>query len=230
MIEQNDSLGLKKEVQEKGFCVLKGFFTSKAIERYRSLCEKYFKENKSYKGHGGKIVPGWAGSTPTLEELNHLHENKEIVDVSRKILGNNSIFIEHSDLHQNKSSGWHTDTKDYERGGGSLPNWNENFFVIKISVLLQDHLDNNLGLWVKPKSHRNIMTQKPIPLNTNKEDLIIFDQKILHKGMDNPEAYRRIYQKNRYLITLGYGLDNSETHIHIRGCKKRQEQQRKKMT
>lgn len=222
-------MNMKNDLSENGFFTVRGFFTEGEIERYRSLCDNYFKNYKFYRGHGGDIVPGWAGVTPELEEMNFLHEDSRILNVVGEVLGENHKFVQHSDLHKNKTSGWHTDTGDYKRGGGKIPNWDEDFLVIKVSVLLQDHEDNDFGLWVKPKSHRNISSEPPIPIKSARTDLIIFDQKILHRGMNDSTTYKNKYGRDRYLITFGYGLDNENSDTHAKGCVMRQNQQREKM-
>ena len=223
-------MSMKVELEEKGFFTVKNFFKNEEIDNFRNLCNQYFQNNKYYRGHGGCIVPGWSGITPELKEMNFLHEDQRILDVVESVMGSDYIFAQHSDLHQNKASAWHTDTKDYERGGGIWPNWDDDYFIIKVSVLLQDHIDNDFGLWVRPKTHKNIMTEFPMPIHSSRNDLIVFDQKIMHRGMKDSVTYKNLYKQDRYLITYGYGLDNEKTHTHMKGCVKRQNQQRDKMT
>ena len=58
-----------------------------------------------------------------FEELNLFHHNKRLLRILGSVIftSSNFIFAELSDLHQNSSTGWHRDTKDYlfkERGNG----------------------------------------------------------------------------------------------------------------
>jgi hypothetical protein len=218
---------LKKKIRKDGFIVIKDFFSEEEASRYRALCDNYFNNHSSFQCDGGKVVPGWAGNTPEMEELNLLYENSKMTDIVSEILGDAYLFAEHSDLHQDKITGWHRDTYDYQRGGGVWPQWTEDFFVIKVAFLLQDHSSNDHGLWMDIYSHRSEGSHNPIYIPSGPMDLIIFDQKINHRGQSS--QYLDKYGEHRYLITYGYGLDNEHTLMHNAGCKKRQDAQRLEM-
>jgi hypothetical protein len=214
---------------EFGFFIIEDFFSNEEVSRYRALCDNYFANHPSVAIDGGKVVPGWAGNTPEMEELNNLHEDAAILEVAKSALGESFVFAEHADLHQNKGTGWHRDVKDFERGGGHWPNWTNDFRVIKIAFLLQDHTDNDYGMWMEVGSHKEGVNGERIPIRSAATDLIVFDQRIHHKGWQNGSAYKNQFGKDRYLITYGYGVDNELTKTHSAGCKKRQDSQREKM-
>jgi hypothetical protein len=212
-----------------GYTTIKNFLDQDQVEDFRNTIDSYLQHNKSYNETGdSKILPGFAGNTPELKSLNVLHRDHTLM----RILGNvfqtdDFIFLEHSDLHQNKTTGWHRDTKDYERGGGHPQDtWADDYFIVKACLLLQDHTDNQYGLWFKPGTHRLGVDSREIHANTQSTDLIIFDQRILHRGQVNTVPYHKLYNKNRYLITYGYGLNNKHSELHKLGATKRQEQQR----
>ena len=46
----------------------------------------------------------------------------------------------------------------------------------KVCLLLQNHTDNQYGLWFKPGTHKQGVDSKEIHLNSECTDLIIFDQ------------------------------------------------------
>ena len=217
--------------EKDGYTIVRDFLRIDQVEDYRNILDSYLQNNKSYNETGNsKILPGFAGVTPELQGLDKLHEDNQL----KRILGNvfqtdDFIFLEHSDLHQNKTTGWHRDTKDYERGGGNPQNtWADDYFIVKACLLLQDHEDNQYGLWFKPGTHRQGANSKEIHLDSKATDLIIFDQRILHRGQVNCPPYDKVHGKNRYLITYGYGLNNKHSAFHKLGATKRQQQQQEK--
>jgi hypothetical protein len=217
---------------EQGYIVYKNFLNKDFIEEYRNILDNYLETHNSFhEDTTSKIIPGFAGITPELKELNNLHENAKLLDLLKTIFDNETlVFLDHSDLHQNKTTGWHRDTGDYIRGGGNIQNiWQKDCLIIKISFLLQDHLDNTYGLWFNPGSHIENIKNQEVHAYTESTDLIIFDQRILHRGQVSKPSYKDIYKKNRYLITYAFGLDNDHSKIHMLGATKRQNQQRSKM-
>ena len=47
--------------------------------------------------------------------------------------------------------------------------------------------------------------------------------------MNDSGSYKSIYNQDRYLITYGFGLNNENTDIYIKGCAKRQKNQREQI-
>ena len=145
-----------------------------------------------------------------------------------------SFFADHSDLHQNKVTGWHRDWGDYlfeDRGNGDEEGlWSSDCLIVKACFLLQDHHDNDYGLWFRPESHKANIKTPSLYAETKATDLIIFDQRILHAGQKKDGVpYSVKFKKNRYLITYAFGLDNEHTQIHIKGANLRQTRERSKM-
>jgi hypothetical protein len=180
----------------------------------------------------GKALCGFATITPELEALNNFHLNNKIHRILTSYIFRNTkfIFAEHSDLHQNKTTGWHRDTLDFlskDRGNGCLTDlWSDKFHVVKVCFLLQDHDSNNLGMSFKLGTHKGEdIEAPPFYANTKSTDMIIFDQRILHAGQEVEKSYFDQFGKNRYLITYAYGLDNNLTRIHIKGANIRQKRQ-----
>ena len=215
--------------QKNGYTIIHNFLRIDQVEDYRNTLDSYLQNNKSYNETGNsKILPGFAGVTPELQGLNRLHVDHMLKRMLGRVFQTDDfIFLDHSDLHQNKTTGWHRDTKDYERGGGNPQDtWADDYFIVKACLLLQDHTDNQYGLWFKPGTNKQGVDSKEIHLHSKCTDLIIFDQRILHRGQVNCPPYDKVYGKNRYLITYGYGLNNKHSTFHKLGATKRQEQQR----
>ena len=213
-----------EQFERDGFFTLEGVISDGEVQKYRRLCDNYFANHPLKRHDGGAVVPGWAGRTPELEEMNMFHQDSRVLKIAEIVLGEGFVFAEHADLHQNKVTGWHRDIHDFKRGGGHWPNWSDDFFVIKICFLLQDHADNDYGLWMDVGSHKEGVGGNGTPIHSKATDAIVFDQRIHHRGQSS--QYVKKYNKHRYLITYGYGIDNELTAAHIAGCKKRQDAQR----
>lgn len=221
-----------KAIKEYGYLIIKNFFTEEQVDNYRNILDNFFNTNSFYREtEDSKIIPGFAGITPELQEINNLHKSEKILNRLTDIFDKQSfIFADHSDLHQNKITGWHRDTNDYlapDRGNGSEKDlWSPECFILKVCFLLQDHTNNDYGLWFKPRTHLSNIDGKKVVAKTNATDMIVFDQRILHAGQTNKPRYHEKYNLNRYLITYGYGLDNKHTKTHMKGATIRQNKQR----
>lgn len=216
-----------------GLLIIKNFLSIENVQKFREILDHYFLNFKSFHhGERGRILCGFAGKTPELEELNNLHINEKIIKILNSYIfnGNEFIFAEHSDLHQNRTTGWHRDNLDFlskERGNGCEKDlWSEKFHVIKVCFLLQDHTSNQCGMSFKLGTHKDEDTvAPPFYANTQSTDMIIFDQRILHAGQEFKKPYFDQFGKNRYLVTYAYGLDNELTRTHITGANIRQKEQ-----
>lgn len=211
-----------------GYEIVKSFLTEQEVEEYRNALDSYLATNKSFKTNGAKIVPGFADRSPELGNLNELHRSDKMLSVIQKFFGEKKfIFLDHSDLHQNQITGWHRDANDYKRGGGNPERiWEENCFIIKACLLLQDHTKNDRGLWFQPGTHKSNTQGRQVCAYTEPTDLVVFDQRIFHRGQIDIPKYHEIYGLDRYLITYGYGLDNEHSVFHIVGAGNRQTEQR----
>lgn len=217
----------------EGFEIINGFLTKPEVDSFRDILDKFYENEKSYKTNGARIVPGFAGQTPLLGPLNLLHETERMKATIQKFFKEDEkfIFLGHSDLHQNQVTDWHRDTKDFMRGGGNERDiWNTDFKVLKACILLQDHIDNDKGLWFEVGSHLNQKRGLRVPAKTESTDLIVFDQRILHRGQVGTPRYKEIFGQNRYLITYAFGLANRFSEIHIVGSGNRQREQRTYMS
>jgi len=206
-----------------GFVVIPHVLKENEIPLFRQLCDNYI-ASTYFPCDGGRVVPGWAGVTPELGVLNNLHKDSRVTNVVDEALGEDWIFNEHSDLHQNKLTGWHDDTLPPRLAHFQTLNvQDEGYKILKVCFLLQDHSDNDHGLWVKPFSNRS----QEVCIHSKPTDAIVFDQRIVHRGQQRQYVER--YGQHRYLIALGYGLDNEYTKQHTAGTVFRQNQQRNQM-
>jgi hypothetical protein len=125
-----------------------------------------------------------------------------------------------------RSVGWHKDRLNNEyRRFETLDVWSphegETHEIVKVLIYLQDHTDNDDGLKVVPGSHlvRGLETKGWIQLRPALGDVVVFDQRITHRGMARRAAAPRI------LVSYGFGKTNMFTDNFERGTKARQEDQ-----
>jgi len=220
------------KLNSRGFYVVNDVLTEQEVETYRQLSDDYMRSTY-FPCDGGRVVPGWAGITPKLGILNNLHKDIRMKDIVSTALGESWVFAEHSDLHQNKLTGWHRDTLPSRLSHFQILNvWDYGYNIIKVCFLLQDHRDNDHGLWFKPGTHKQHVEHQAascdeVCIHSKATDAIVFDQRILHRGQ--LDQYSEKYGQHRYLITLGYGLNNEYTKQHAAGTVFRQNQQRDQM-
>ena len=225
---------MNEEYTKNGFLIVPNILTEQQVEEFRGMLDNFLNDVNTFSEKGSdRCIPGFAGSTPELDELNMLHLSDRVNNVLKKeIFDNNEyIYANHSDLHQNKITGWHRDTYDYllkNRGGGTNAGlWSEECHIIKVCFLLQDHADNDYGLRFKSGTHKSEIDGAPTVARTKATDMIIFDQRILHAGQTQTPRYHQKFNKNRYLLTYAYGLNNEHTRIHAKGATLRQQRQLK---
>lgn len=223
---------MNQDYKTNGFLIIPNVLSPNQVDEFRSRLDNYLSKTNTFtEGEDSRIIPGFAGKCPELGLLNSLHFSDVVNSVLRKeiFIEEDYVYADHSDLHQNKTTGWHRDTYDYllqDRGAGTYKGlWSEDCHIVKVCFLLQDHMDNDYGLWFKPGTHRSEIEGSPIIAKTKSTDMIIFDQRILHAGQTQHPRYHQKFNKNRYLITYAYGLNNEHTKIHTKGAKLRQERQ-----
>ena len=95
--------------------------------------------------------------------------------------------------------------------------------ILKVLIYLEDHTRDNDGLKVVPGSHLTpkINPEGYIQLNPKIGDVIIFDQRITHRGMEKQVKYPRI------LVSFGFGKNNIFTDNFEKGTIIRQNRQNK---
>lgn len=172
----------KQFFKDNGYLVIQNFFSKEEIYNLREVSLNYFNEEKNHFifHNCGKIVPN---AFEYVKEIRGVL-SKDLIDISKDLLGDIK-YVFHSDLHYNMFNNWHRDlSSDYIDGFDSEETF-EKATIYKIGIYLQDHSDNNQGLSLIPKSHK-IFDEKefssPLTLNSKVGDIVIFDQRIMHKG------------------------------------------------
>ena len=162
-----------------------------------------------------------------LKETNNLLNNK----LKRYLQSNfsNYDYYFHNDIGINLYTSWHKDRLNnnwhgFYRNYEKYSPWSDNNYnIYKCLIYLQDH-SNSSSLNVIPFSHKdkNINTSNQEVLYTNIGDIIIFDQRLKHKGNNKDKFIKRIIKsfiedKNIILITVGFGNKYSK---HLEEFKK----------
>lgn len=220
-------MNYKKELEENGYFILKNIFTESEINNYKQIILKYIKNKKTITNAGGITIPDFI-KNKDLEEVSSIKDNEKINEVLKNIFDNNYRFCSHNDIGINRIVGWHKDklngkySKYETKDIWSIHN-NEKHEIVKVLIYLQDHTNNNDGLKVVPKSHlnREIKIKNNILLQPQIGDVIIFDQRLTHRGMEKQIKEKRI------LVSFGYGKNNIFTDNFEKGTILRQNEQNK---
>ena len=229
-MNDNDILQLK----EKGYLIIKNFYKLEDIIKMRKIILYNMKYKNNMLSTGGN-----SGSKPNF--LNDISFSKIIpllkLNDIHKIMKN--IFKEpfhlcfHNDIGLNRVVHWHKDTlnnqyKIYQKKNVWEEFEGEKHEIYKFLIYLQDHSRDNNGLNIIEKSHLNpiidINSENKKYLRTSIGDIIIFDQRITHRGQFNNNT-----MIDRILISLGFGKNNIFTKEFEEGTIKRQNDQNKQI-
>jgi ectoine hydroxylase-related dioxygenase (phytanoyl-CoA dioxygenase family) len=215
----------KKELNENGYFILKNVFSENEINTFRNEVNNYINNNKTIKNANGITIPDFIKYSE-FKNTKNIMNNKIINNILKEIFDDDYRFCSHNDIGINRVVGWHKDKLNGEYANYETVNiWsehnNEKHEIVKILIYLQDHSTNNDSLKLVPKSHldNNINTNNFIQLNPSLGDVIIFDQRITHRGMDKQ------CNKQRILVSFGFGKNNIFTDNFEKGTIMRQNKQ-----
>ncbi len=215
-----------EQIQKDGFIILKSVFSTEQLEQWKNTIQSFLKSKKQMHNHSGILIPDFV-RWPDLSSVASIKENETIQSVLKEIFrGDNFRYCNHNDIGINRISPWHKDKLNgpYSRFQVT-PIWStkdgETHEIVKVLVYLQDHSKNKDGLWLVPGSHltHEIHGRNGQYMATEPGDVILFDQRINHRGMDHqvPEF--------RALVSFGFGRNNIFTDEFERGTIARQNDQ-----
>ena len=213
-------------IQKDGFVILKNIFTESEINDCRDEILSFIDKHNVFKSSGGISIPNFI-QHENLCKTSQLKDDKNIQDALIDIFGTtNYRFCSHNDIGINRIVGWHKDRLNNEyRKYESVDIWKkykgDQHEIFKVLIYLQNHQDNKDGLKIVPGSHLNssIETKKNIQLKPGLGDVIIFDQRITHRGMEKQVKQKRI------LVSFGFGKNNIFTDNFEKGTVIRQNKQ-----
>ena len=218
------------KIYKDGYIILKNVFTEQQLLDCQTEINNYIKTNKTIKNCGGVTIPDFIrrkglSKTAELKENTKIHE--ALIDYFQ---GNDYRFCGHNDIGINRIADWHKDKLNGEYAKYETINiWDtyesEKHEILKVLIYLENHKGNNDGLKLIPKSHLNrkieVDQNKVIQLKPELGDVIIFDQRITHRGMEKQVKYPRI------LVAFGFGKNNIFTDNFEKGTVARQNDQNK---
>lgn len=216
------------QYQKDGYFICEDVFSNAELDECAREIQTYVKENRS------KVFVSEGISIPDFLGRHHLpitHKLKESEKVHRAlevIFGGSEKyrFCGHNDIGVNRVVGWHKDKLNGDVEKYQVHNiWGEHegekHEIVKVLTYLEDHSSDNDGLKIVPGSHlkREINGAGAIQLRPKKGDVIIFDQRITHRGMERP------CKDSRILVSMGFGKKNIFTDEFEKGTMIRQNRQ-----
>lgn len=230
---------LGDQLKEQGFCVLKDCFDSQlALDTINDI-ESWFSKSENVFSNlpeGRRFAIPNGLNIPFFEKSKFALNIPKVTNLLKEITNDNLKYCHHFDIHKNLSSDWHEDTQFKHIGRYSnQAAWDGNIYsedaqnnlkIYRVAFYLEDHSDDPYGLSVKPRSHLSKGEDQELTIHTEIGDVIIFDPRIQHRGVDYEQSKLKACGKNRYAIFTAFGqADNKFTEDYIRGCIERQEHQ-----
>jgi hypothetical protein len=221
-------MSLNDKIKLDGYLVLKNIFSKEELLECQSEICNYIENNKAFKKISEISIPDFIKSSQ-LEKTTKLKDNEQIHIALKDIFdGIDYRFCSHNDIGINRIAGWHKDKLNGAVAKYETVNiWKEHngqkHEIVKVLIYLETHENNDDGLKLVPRSHLNPKkdTSNHIQLNPELGDVIIFDQRITHRGMERQVIYPRI------LVSFGFGKNNIFTDNFEKGTIIRQNKQNK---
>ena len=215
----------KNELINNGYFILENVFTEEEIQTFKTEILTYIRSHNTIRNSHGITIPDFITHNG-LEKTATMKDKSEIHDALKEVFDDNYRFCSHNDIGINRIVGLHKDKLNGEYSKyETIDIWDihngEKHEIVKVLIYLQDHSDNNDGLQVIPGSHllRNITRTGLVQLKPKIGDVIIFDQRITHRGME------RQVMEPRILVAFGFGKNNIFTDNFEKGTVLRQNKQ-----
>ena len=213
---------------EKGYIILENVFTEEELRHVRNEINTYVRTNNTLKNAGGIAIPDFCAQPDYFKKTIQLKSHQKIKDKLDNVFrGSDYRFCQHNDIGINRIAGWHKDKLNGQYAKYETFNiWSEHkgdkHEIYKVLIYLQDHSTNNDGLQLVPYSHLiSSMERKTIvQLKPKLGDVVIFDQRITHRGMGQQ------VNDSRILVSFGFGKNNIFTDNFEKGTIQRQKNQK----
>ena len=221
------------KLKEDGYFIIKNFYDIQDIIKMRKiiLYNAFIKKNIMFMGEKSGSKPDFLRDSD-YQNLIPLLKLNEIHHIMKEIFKAPFHLCTHNDIGINRIVHWHKDTlnnqyKIYQKKNIWEEYDGEKHEIYKFLIYLQDHSNNIDGLTVIEKSHlipNIIVDNNKKYINSSICDVIIFDQRITHRGQFDSNNIN-----NRILISLGFGKNNVFTKEFEEGTAKRQNDQNRKI-
>ena len=192
----------KRQLLSDGFVLVPGVLSNREVQRLRSEVNRAldtFGINKS----GGTVLPNAASEAPGLAWI---FSHPRVIEAVRHASDlQTMVFTMEADLHRNYiASAWHKDTGEQVIDTGYFGRdcfLNDECRVIKVALYLQDHDTDKRALHVRSGTIHtpDLESGDPTPVRANAGDMVLFDVRITHRGVQKSML-------DRGLFTLGKAL------------------------
>ena len=231
------------ELKTLGYTVFEDAITEEQCSKFKKLNDQWFdnvaKESDFVDDPRFKnlVIPD------TLSN-NHFWDMRTVLNADHLVkflkyhCNNEIVYLDHFDAHRNLSSGWHEDSnqKHFKNGNNhsNLSIYHPDYNVYRVCFYLQDHDEDLCGLHVKPGTHnfpkiQHRLFDNEVGLPTKKCDMIIFDCRLSHRGIQYKNSEMEKKGKNRHTIFLCLGSKHSIfSETHRMGAVQRQNRQLKR--
>ena len=214
-------MNVRDKINNDGYLVIPKVFTKNEIDEFKTEITQYTRTK--FKNIHGKSIIDPINKHPLIS-ISKILNNTIINDTLLNIFQTpNYRFCQHNDISIDRVVGWHKDKLNgiyskYQTRDIWTTYQNEKHEILKVLIYLQDHKEKQDGLRIIPKSHhdRKITKDNSIHIDIEAGDILIFDQRITHRGP------KKIGKKCRTLISLGYGKNNIFTDQFESGTQQRQ--------
>lgn len=222
-------MAARKLIQDNGFLVISDVFSVEETNSFRREVDNFLKRPNQNQNAGGITIPDFIIHSEFKETKKIIYHPKINAILKDIFNGNNFRFCHHNDIGVNRIVEWHKDKLNgpyasYE----TIDIWSttesgEQHEIVKVLIYLEDHANDSDGLKLVPGSHlqREVDPKGFIQLRPKLGDVIIFDQRITHRGMDKQVPSTRI------LLSFGFGKNNIFTDNFEKGTIQRQNDQNK---
>lgn len=174
---------------ENGFLHVRNFLSKDQVQELRSEMLRAVKEGIAWKKTKyGQTGYGIQDLFNKLPKTKWLSREPRLMAMLKQLLGNDI-----ADINDNGAAVglvnkvWHKDneyyTREEERKGYEL-DWKPDYKVTRAVYYLQEHKKHSGALGVKAGSHKiqNLKGGKPVIVDNDAGDLIIFDTRLTHAG------------------------------------------------
>ena len=222
------------ELKNKGYITINNFYSITEIIKMRKiiLYNMLIKKNMLLLGNNSGSKPDFL-KDKNFKDLIPLLKLNDIHKIMKDIFNTPFHLCFHNDIGINRIVNWHKDTLNNQYKIYQTKNiWSEyngeKHEIYKVLIYLQDHRFDNNGLTLIEGSHLipEIKIDNPKTINNKIGDIIIFDQRITHRGQLNMNnTINNTINNNRILISIGFGKNNIFTKEFEEGTIKRQNDQ-----
>jgi hypothetical protein len=143
----------RTEFATRGFTTVRGALTSGEVETCIERLEALSGRRRESRASGAWTLPDGVSKERVFWPL---IVKEALVETVRRILGPETRFLQHTDLHVGFSATtWHRDCVNRHYGYG--PDWNEieePYRIVRVGIYLQSFAESRFALRLQPGSHR----------------------------------------------------------------------------